>query len=262
MIQSITAIPAFQDNYIWALSDEKGSACVVDPGDAKPVIDYLETNGLTLQALLITHHHPDHTGGIAQLSEKYACEVIGPNNPAITGITKAVSEGDSFELLGQHFDVLEVPGHTLDHVAYATPASAETGAPPRVFSGDTLFAAGCGRIFEGTPAQMFASLQKLVALGPETEVYCTHEYTQANLQFADACEPGSVLVGLRKSLVEQQRATGLITLPTTIATELASNPFLRCNNPMIVNAAERFSGSKPADSIATFAAIRAWKDEF
>lgn len=262
MIHSITALPAFQDNYIWALENTARDLCVVDPGDPQPVIDYVESHGGRLEAILITHHHPDHTGGISTLVEKYACEVIGPNNPSIAGITRHVKQGDTLEVIGQSFTVWEVPGHTLDHIAFATDARPADSVPPRVFSGDTLFAGGCGRLFEGSPGQMLESLGKLVALGVETEIYCTHEYTQANLAFASACEPGNLVLGLRSSQVAALRAAGKITLPTTMGLELATNPFLRTSHASVIQAAERFAGSRPSDSVATFAAIRAWKDEF
>jgi len=165
-------------------------------------------------------------------------------------------------LLGETVSVLEVPGHTLDHIAFVVGPNAAGGKPTRLFSGDTLFAAGCGRLFEGTPAQMTDSLAKLTALGSETQVYCTHEYTQANLKFAIACEPGNLVTHLRIAQVSALREQGEITLPTTIGLELASNPFLRCSNQQIIDSAQSFSGIKPSDDVATFAAVRAWKDEF
>lgn len=263
MINTISALPAFSDNYIWALVDnDQKRLCVVDPGDPAPVIQFIETNALTLECLLITHHHPDHTGGIAALVEKYGCTVYGPHNPSITGIEKRLNEGDTFSVLGEEVCVLEVPGHTLDHIAYFVRADGDRNVPTRLFSGDTLFAAGCGRLFEGTPEQMLTSLNKLVALGDDTQVYCTHEYTQANLKFANACEPENDILQQRTAEVAELRAAGKITLPTSIKVERATNPFLRSAQPSLYAAAKSFTGSLPLDDVSTFSAIRAWKDEF
>lgn len=263
MINQIKALPAFDDNYIWSLlGDDNKTLCVVDPGDPTPVIKMIDEQSLTLGCILITHHHPDHTGGIAELTAKYSCKVYGPDNSSIAGITDTVKEGDEFTLLGETVSVLEVPGHTLDHIAFVVGPNAAGGKPTRLFPGDTLFAAGCGRLFEGTPAQMTDSLAKLTALGSETQVYCTHEYTQANLKFAIACEPGNLVTHLRIAHVSALREQGEITLPTTIGLELASNPFLRCSNQQIIDSAQSFSGIKPSDDVATFAAVRAWKDKF
>lgn len=263
MISQIKALPAFDDNYIWSLWDEENKTlCVVDPGDPAPVIKLIEDEQLTLDSILITHHHPDHTGGIAELTARYSCKVYGPHNPGIAGINERVAENDDFTLMGERVRVLEVPGHTLDHIAYVVSQNTESDAPTRLFCGDTLFAAGCGRLFEGTPAQMCSSLAKLTNLGKETLVYCTHEYTLANLRFAAACEPGNLLTHLRTTQVKRQRENGQISLPTTIGLELATNPFLRCTNQQIIDSAESFVGGALADEIATFAAIRAWKDEF
>jgi len=263
MISQIKALPAFDDNYIWSLWDEDSKTlCVVDPGDPMPVIKLIEDEKLTLDSILITHHHPDHTGGIAELTARYSCKVYGPNNPGIAGISERVAESDEFTLLGERVRVLEVPGHTLDHIAYVVSQNAESGASTHLFCGDTLFAAGCGRLFEGTPAQMSSSLAKLTNLGAETLVYCTHEYTQANLRFALACEPGNLATHLRVAQVTKQRENGQITLPTTIGLELVTNPFLRCSNQQVIESAVSFAGEALADEVATFAAIRAWKDEF
>ncbi len=177
---SVTPIPAFSDNYIWLLrQDTSDSVCVVDPGDASPVIEWLEREGLTLGTILITHHHPDHTGGVSELIQRYSPRVIGPHNPSITGIDEPVGDGDEIRVMGRLFDVLELPGHTLDHIAFFT-----AGIPPLLFSGDVLFSAGCGRLFEGSPEQMHQSLSRLDNLPEETLVFAAHEYTLANLRFA------------------------------------------------------------------------------
>lgn len=261
MIHSISALPAFQDNYIWILTSDDGrSICAVDPGDPAPVQAYIEANDLRLDCLLITHHHPDHTGGIAALAAQHHCRVIGPQNPAIAGITESVAEGDSVEVMGSSLRVLEVPGHTLDHIAFIVPS--DTKNPSRLLCGDTLFAGGCGRLFEGTPEQMLGSLNKLAELPTETEVYCTHEYTQANLRFAKACEPANTELSSRAVAVDALRAANEMTLPSTLGLELATNPFLRCKEEGVIAAAEKFSGVRPATTVEAFAAIRAWKDEF
>ena len=227
MIHSITALPAFQDNYIWALENTARDLCVVDPGDPQPVIDYVESHGGRLEAILITHHHPDHTGGISTLVEKYACEVIGPNNPSIAGITRHVKQGDTLEVIGQSFTVWEVPGHTLDHIAFATDARPADSVPPRVFSGDTLFAGGCGRLFEGSPEDMFSSMAAIAKLPDETKRYCAHEYTLSNARFAVTVEPDNQ--ALLDYVVEAKtlREQGVPTVPTTVAGEKAANPFMR-----------------------------------
>lgn len=261
MIQHIIALPAFEDNYIWLLRDNANNVCAVDPGDPQPVLDYLEKENCTLAALLITHHHPDHTGGITKLAEQESCPVYGPSDSHISGITRAVAEGDKITVLGSTLAVLEVPGHTLDHIAYVNFDVAPAVAP-QLFCGDTLFAGGCGRLFEGTPEQMLTSLEKLASLPPATEVYCTHEYTQANLRFALACEPNNVVLAKRAEEVHALRAEKRITLPSTIGVELESNPFLRCEQAALQVSAEKFLGQMPSGKLQTFAAIRAWKDEF
>lgn len=198
MTSQIHPIPAFTYNYIWAISDqEHNRACVVDPGDATPVISYLEARNLKLTDILVTHHHPDHTGGLKNLIAKYSPKVYGPGLSNISGISKYVSEGDQVELFGHTFFVIEVPGHTLGHIAYYS--QSDPLKAPILFCGDTPFAGGCGRLFEGTPAVMHKSVSKLAALQPTTEVYCTHEYTLANLKFAPAAHPDNVLLIKRLS---------------------------------------------------------------
>lgn len=253
----IQPIPAFSDNYIWCLHDG-ALAFVVDPGDAAPVLALLEREGLTLAGMLITHHHADHTGGIARLLRAYPhATVYGPPNPAIDGITHPLLDDDAIEVLGLSWTLLAVPGHTLDHLAYFCP----NHEPPLLFCGDTLFAAGCGRLFEGSPEQMYASLQKLARLPPATAVYCAHEYTQSNLRFARAADPDNPAVAQRLDAVNRLRAEAKITLPSTIAQELETNPFLRCHMPGLLQTDElRSSGAHSPEQV--FAALRAWKDRF
>ncbi len=261
MIDTIHPIPAFSDNYIWAAS-EAGSdnLCVVDPGDAGPVIEYLTANGLTLSTILITHHHADHTGGIQALSSKYSCSVIGPGTSGIKGITETVAEGDLITVFGQAFSVIEVPGHTLDHIAYY--CADEDQSNPILFCGDTLFAAGCGRLFEGTPAVMHDSLNKLSSLAAATKVYCTHEYTLANLNFALAADATNTTLIQRIDREKAKRSAGLPTLPSSIDLELATNPFLRCSEPQLRESSKTRLGREPRDEVEVFATLRAWKDSF
>lgn len=256
---SIQPIPAFDDNYIWLIHDDTTrQAFVVDPGDASPVLDALQKLQLELAGILITHHHFDHVGGLEQLCSHYQPVVYGPHNPAINGLSRQVGAGDSVDVLGQSFEVLEVPGHTLDHIAYLNCALDQ----PLLFCGDTLFAGGCGRVFEGTPPMMHESLQVLAALPPTTRVYCAHEYTLANLAFARAVEPDNVELAQRISDAEATRARGVPTVPTDIALELATNPFLRCAHPQLLGALRsqgRLQGQTPAE---VFATVRGWKDNF
>lgn len=252
---SVTAIPAFQDNYIWAVHDTAGHCIVVDPGDAQPVKAWLRENTMRLCGILITHHHLDHTGGIAALTGTHDCPVYGPDNPAIPGLTQTFSDGDHLELKtpALRFEVLEVPGHTLDHVAFYAPGEGI------LFCGDTLFHAGCGRLFEGSPAQMHASLQRLAGLPGDTRVYCTHEYTEANLRFALAVEPRNPLVQETLDQVRQVRASGLPSLPSSIAQQRAINPFLRCDQSGVVAAAQQRNPQASSEE-AVFATLRRWKD--
>lgn len=256
-MKSIRPIKAFNDNYIWLLQDAAGQAVVVDPGDAEPVMSALSAAGLTLSAILVTHHHFDHTGGVASLVERWHCPVYGPDNPAIAAITHHVAAGDSLEVLGCHFEVLAVPGHTLDHIAYF-----HAGDTPLLFCGDTLFAGGCGRVFEGTFPMMFESLQRLAALPDETRVYCAHEYTLANLAFARAVEPDNPQLKERLADARALREKDSPTVPSLLATERATNPFLRCSQDSVrqgLATAGRPADGRPEDR---FAALRQWKDNF
>ena len=255
-------IPAFHDNYIWALSDEHGNTLIVDPGTADPVIDYLETQGLTLTALLITHHHPDHTGGIQALLARSAdagIPVYGPAAEQIPGRTHALVDGDVVALTApaMRFEVMQVPGHTLGHIAFFAGSQAPS-QPPLLFCGDTLFAGGCGRLFEGTPAQMLHSLDRLQTLPAETLVCCAHEYTVNNLRFAAAVTPQDEAVNQRLDAMVHLRDAGKVTLPSTLAEERRSNPFLRADDPDVQASVPQAQG----DRTAVFAALRAWKDVF
>ncbi len=251
----IAAIPAFRDNYIWRIRRGR-LAVVVDPGDAAPVLDHLRRNGLVLHAILVTHHHADHVGGVEDLLKSARVPVFGPAAEAIDGVDHPLRDGDRVRLpeVDIDFAVLDVGGHTRGHVAYY-------GANV-LLCGDTLFGAGCGRVFEGTPEQMWRSLARLAALPPETEVYCAHEYTEANLRFARAVEPENPAVATRIAEVERLREAGQPTLPTTIGLELETNPFLRWQSPAVIAAAQRFRGAPVDGDAAVFASIREWKNVF
>ncbi|MGH8384527.1 MAG: hydroxyacylglutathione hydrolase [Pseudomonas sp.] len=255
MIQ-ITALPAFNDNYIWLLQNPATRQCaVVDPGDAKPVQDWLSANpDWALSDILITHHHHDHVGGVEQLKKATGAKVYGPASENIPGRDVALKDNDRITALGQDFDVIAVPGHTLGHIAYYQPG--------RLFCGDTLFAAGCGRLFEGTPKQMYTSLSRLAALPEATQVYCTHEYTLSNLRFAAAVEPHNPDTLERLSNVTRQREAGVITLPSTIALEKRTNPFLRTSVTSVKEKADERTGNDNSAPDMVFAVLRAWKDTF
>jgi hydroxyacylglutathione hydrolase len=253
----ITPLPAFSDNYLWLLS-RSGRAAIVDPGDPVPVQQALSARNLQLDAILVTHHHGDHVGGVAALRATGAT-VYGPRSEAIAGVDRPLDDGDTIEVLDTRFNVLDVPGHTAGHIAY----HAASLDPPALFCGDTLFACGCGRLFEGTPAQMLASLDRLASLPAQTRVYCAHEYTLANIRFALAVEPDNVELQQRAAAATSTRQRGEPTLPSTIGLELATNPFMRADAPAVRRAAAARGLAPPAgDRIATFAAIRAWKDGF
>jgi hydroxyacylglutathione hydrolase len=258
----IAAIPALRDNYIWAIHDSRHAA-VVDPGEAAPVLAFLEARGLRLNAVLCTHRHADHTGGIAELHEVYNVPVYGRRHPGNPHITHDLREGDRLELdaagiaAGIAFDILEIPGHLDDHLAYL----ATDATPGILFCGDTLFGAGCGRNFEGTLAQLHHSLQRLAALPDDTRVYCAHEYTEANLRFALACEPHNPDIRRRVELVAQQRAANLPTIPSSIALENATNPFLRCTQPELIRTLQR-RGLTDTSELGVFTALREWRNRF
>lgn len=263
MTLQIQAVPAFVDNYIWLLRPQNTRECiVVDPGDAAPVLSILSRDALSLGAILITHHHADHTGGITALQAAFpAVKIIGPSSARIPAIEECVHQGDSVELAGLPFQVLEIPGHTLEHIAYYLPPGpwCPSGA---VFCGDTLFSGGCGRVFEGNPAMMLASLEKLQGLPGQTLLYCAHEYTQANLRFALTVEPDNPDLLARVEQVQRLREAEQPSLPSTIALEGRTNPFLRCHIGVVAESVARHSGQSIADRVTTFAGLRAWKDHF
>ncbi len=255
----ITPIPAFDDNYIWLLrAPGTDRVAVVDPGDEEPVLEVLAQEGLTLAAILITHHHGDHIGGVADLAAAYpGVEVLGPVDPRIRGLTRQLREGDRVDLPGltEPFQVLEVPGHTSTHIAYLGGPGGAT-----LFCGDTLFAGGCGRVFDGTFAQLSASLRRIAALPPQTHIYCAHEYTLANLGFGLWVEPDSQALTERLRQAQASRAAGLPTVPSDLALELATNPFLRTGEPGVIAAASGFAGRPLNGHAEVFTALRQWKD--
>lgn len=253
-------VRAFRDNYIWVLSDDAGRCLVVDPGDAAPVRDYLAAEQLAPCGILVTHHHPDHTGGVSTLANDLNIPVFGPARETIPAMTHPLDDGDriTVPLMNLSFLVFAVPGHTLGHIAFYTDAL----DPPILFCGDTLFSAGCGRLFEGTPAQMDASLKRLAALPDATRVCCTHEYTEANLAFARAVLPGDSALREREQQVKALRAADQPSLPVDLGTEKRSNPFLRVDEPALQAALERETGTPLPGHVERFAALRAWKDRF
>ncbi|RQO56333.1 hydroxyacylglutathione hydrolase [Paucibacter sp. KBW04] len=258
---SIAAIPAFADNYIWMIHDGQ-QALVVDPGDAAPVFAALAAQSLRLGCILVSHHHPDHVGGVAALREAFSVPVYGPAREPMPEPCIRVSEGESLSLLGREFQVLEVPGHTAGHIAFLL-AQPNAGEAPALFCGDTLFSGGCGRLFEGTPAQMHQSLQKLAALPADTRVFCTHEYTLANLRFARHIEPDNKALRDYQAWCEQQRAQDLPTLPSTLALELQINPFLRCGEASVRAAVlQGQPDSASTTLIDIFGRLRQWKNDF
>ncbi len=254
----LIALPAFSDNYIWLLHDDH-HALVVDPGDSAPVLAWLGQHpGLQLDLILVTHHHADHTGGVADLVAQTGAQVVGPALEKMPVQTRGLQQGDQFNWHGLRFEVHDVPGHTLGHIAFwAQPA----GQDPLLFCGDTLFSGGCGRLFEGTPAQMLDSLDRLAALPGHTRVCCAHEYTLSNLRFALAVDPDNPALREYVQACTALRQQNLATLPVPLSTERAINPFLRSRSSAVVRAV-RQRDAAAQDDVATFAALRSWKNEF
>jgi len=256
---NITAVPALQDNYIWVIHNDRHAA-VVDPGETEPVLAFLKAHGMQLVAILCTHRHADHTGGIAELCEVYNVPVYGRRHPGNPHITDDLREGARLNLKAPciEFDIIETPGHLDDHIAYI--------APSILFCGDVLFGAGCGRNFEGTLAQLHHSLQRLAQLPGDTRVYCAHEYTAANLRFALACEPGNEALQQRIAATQQLRAANQPTVPSTIALEKATNPFLRCTQPEIIHTLQQRGLTDTSElgvsELGIFTALRTWRNQF
>lgn len=278
---NLIPLPAFSDNYIWMLHDGR-QAVVVDPGDAQPVLQALQRDGLQLTAILVTHHHPDHVGGVDTLRNATGAVVYGPARERIPEPLVRLGAGDQVDTLGLRFEVLDVPGHTAGHIAYyhgphgtsslppegaqpawggPAPVGSEMDGSPLLFCGDTLFSGGCGRLFEGTPAQMLDSLDRLAALPGNTRVCCTHEYTLSNLKFARAVEPANADLSQYLAQCEARRAQQLPTLPSSIQMERAINPFLRSRQNTVVQSVQAFDASA-RDETTVFAALREWKNQF
>jgi hydroxyacylglutathione hydrolase len=253
---TVTPLPAFNDNYLW-LRARGQDAAVVDPGDAAPVRRALDRHNLRLTAILVTHHHGDHVGGVLDLKAQTGAQVFGPADEDIAGIDVRLRGGEHLDALGVDFQVIDVPGHTAGHIAYF----AADQTPPRLFCGDTLFACGCGRLFEGTARQMLASLDALAALPKSTLVYCAHEYTLSNIRFALTVEPGNAALRERAAREEGTRRRGEPTVPSTIGLELDTNPFLRCDVPEVRATVDRRTVDA-VDRTAIFAALRERKDRF
>jgi len=255
---SIHPIRAFRDNYIWVIHNQYHAA-VIDPGIASPVIDYLLSNKLRLIAILITHHHNDHTGGNAELLQSFDVPVYGPLNESIETVSHPLREGDQVNLeeMSLNLKVLDTPGHTRGHIAYY-------GSNPFnvVFCGDTLFSCGCGRVFEGTAQQMYQSLQKLSQLPNDTLIFCTHEYTLGNIQFAKAVDPENASLINFEIDAQELRNLNIPTVPTTLTLEKKINPFIRCEQRKIIDSAQNFSGRLLSDPVKVFTVLREWKNNF
>ena len=251
---SVEPIKAYTDNYIWLVSTNEGSI-VVDPGESKEILNLIDSNEIDLKGVLITHHHYDHTNGLLDLTNKMNLEVYGPEK--IEGINNIVNESDKFSLIGINFEVIEIPGHTLDHLAFYSPNNED----PILFCGDTLFAGGCGRVFEGTFEQMFMSLKKISKYPKETKVFCGHEYTLSNLKFALEVDKDNKDLVNEFNNIEKLISSDIPSLPTNLNKELKLNPFLRCHDIDIKNKViEKFDIID--DELQIFTALRKWKDNF
>ncbi|MBD1575062.1 hydroxyacylglutathione hydrolase [Vibrio sp. S11_S32] len=250
---TIETITAFNDNYIWSIQNHDQRCVLVDPGEAAPALSHLQQHNLDLDTIILTHHHADHVGGVAELLRHYPkTKVIGPANDPVMMLTQSVHGGDRIDIFGETFLVIDVPGHTAGHIAYV--------GDGKLFCGDVLFSAGCGRVFEGTYQQMYDSLQKLASLPQETQVYCAHEYTSANLSFALAVEPENDLLHQYRDEVNRLRAQDKPTIPTTLRQEKWINPFLRCQEPNVMKAVS--ARTDDLSALSVFTALRDWKNDF
>ncbi len=255
----VHAVPTFTDNYVWIIQSPTSSeVCVVDPGDAAPVIAYLEQHNLSLVRVLITHSHFDHINGINELTTYKSVPVYGPDSEAIPQVTHPQSEGSHFTLFDTPFIVWHLPGHLPEHLAYIASNNDDT----QIFSGDIMFSGGCGRIFDGTHQELKSSLDRIATLPPNTLVYGTHEYTQSNLEFAKAVEPSNTDIDTLSDKVTTLREAGTPTLPTNILTECTVNPFIRCDKANVIAATAKRLGHEPKDALEVFTILREWKNGF
>lgn len=249
----IKSIPAFNDNYIWLIENNQQHCALVDPGDAQPALDYIRAHQLTLDSILITHHHADHTGGISELKRAFPnVAIVGPKNDPVMGLTHSVDEGDYLTLFDHEVNILNLAGHTNGHIGYLL--------GHHLFCGDVLFSAGCGRVFEGSYQDMFNALNKLSSLDDHTLVYCAHEYTTSNIAFAMAVDPENKDLHQYRDEVNRLRANNQATIPTTIGREKRINPFLRTTEPEVMKSVANVT--EHCDSLSIFSALRDWKNEF
>ena len=255
---NLIPLPAFSDNYIWLLQHQ-GLALVVDPGDSTPVDNWLAANNHKLDCILVTHHHGDHTGGVAKLQQHWGAKVYGPAHEKLPFDFQALVQGNQFSWLGLNFQTLDVPGHTAGHIAYFAEPD---GQEPLLFCGDTLFSGGCGRLFEGTAQQMLDSLDRLAALPGTSRVCCAHEYTLSNLKFASAVEPQNLSLQTYAKHCKDLRAQNLPTLPANLANELQINPFLRTRSPTVIDAVKKFAPQVKDNEADIFAHLRLWKNDY
>ena len=252
---SIKPIKALSDNYIWLVTTNEGSI-VIDPGESKQIIDLVKSNEIDLEGILITHHHYDHTNGIEEILKYKKVEVYGPKNN-VNSITKRVKQNDVFNLIGLKFEVIETPGHTLDHIAFYCLKDEKS----ILFCGDTLFSGGCGRVFEGTYSQMYESLKKLSKLPEDTQIFCGHEYTSSNLQFACAVEPNNQFIKQYNEEIIEKTKNGEPSLPSSLKIEHMINPFIRCNEENLIDNINKKFGEVSSE-IEIFSTLRKWKDDF